>query len=71
MSENWVEVYEIASNLSAFCPWCLAALRIRSLRMTRKGLAGTSEVFHEPLLKFDGYQFPHAKMPGAKESDPD
>lgn len=48
-----------------------AALRIRSSRMTRKGLARTFEVFHEPPLEFDGYQFPHAKMPGAKESYPD
>jgi hypothetical protein len=39
--------------------------------MTRTGLASTFEVFHQPLLKFDSYQFPHAKMPGAKESDPD
>jgi hypothetical protein len=40
-------------------------------RVSRKGLAGTFEVFHEPPLKFDGYQFPHAKIPAAKKSYPD
>jgi hypothetical protein len=36
-----------------------------------RGLAGTFEVFHEHPLKFDGYQFPRAKIPAAKKNYPD
>jgi hypothetical protein len=39
-------------------------------RVSRKGLAGTFEVFHKPPLKFDGYQFPRAKTPAAKKAIP-
>ena len=35
------------------------------------GLTRTFEVFHEYPLKFEGYPLSCAKMPGAKESDPD
>lgn len=53
-------------------PGCSAALPIRSSRMTRRGdLTGAFEVFHEYPLEFEGYLLSCAKMPGAKESDPD
>jgi hypothetical protein len=35
------------------------------------GFIGTFEVFHEYPLEFEGYLLSSAKMPGAKESDPD
>ena len=34
-------------------------------------LTGTLEVFHEYPLECEGYLLSCAKMPGAKESDPD
>jgi hypothetical protein len=35
------------------------------------GLSSIFEVFHEYPLEFEGYLLSRAKMPGAKESDPD
>ena len=37
----------------------------------RRGLTGTFEVFHEYPLEFEGYLLWCAKVPGAKESNPD
>jgi len=40
--------------------------------MTRSGaLSGTVEVFYKYALKFEGYLLSCAKIPAAKESDPD
>jgi hypothetical protein len=38
---------------------------------TERGFIGIFEVFHKYPLEFDGYLLSSAKMPGAKESDPD
>jgi hypothetical protein len=38
---------------------------------SERGFIGIFEVFHKYALEFDGYLLSCAKMPGAKESDPD
>ena len=38
---------------------------------SERSIIGIFEVFHEDPLEFDGYLLSCAKMPGAKESDPD
>ena len=49
----------------------ISALR-SSRRMNRRARpSGTFEVFHKYALKFEGYLLSCAKMPTAKESDPD
>jgi hypothetical protein len=38
---------------------------------SERGFIGIFEVSHKYPLEFDGYLLSSAKMPGAKESDPD
>jgi hypothetical protein len=38
---------------------------------SERGFIGIFEVFYKYALEFDGYLLSCAKMPGAKESDPD
>ncbi len=53
-------------------PGCSAALADQiPTNDSEGGLSGTFEVFHEYPLEFERYLLSRAKMPSAKESDPD
>jgi hypothetical protein len=51
--------------------WTQAIRSISATELHGRGPTATFEVFHEYPLEFEGYLLSCAKMPGAKESDPD